>query len=150
TDYSSGRDVDYASRSGGGPVRREIAGAHSMTRRFAFRAMSCGVLAVILAAQGWAATFGKVVPIGGNAADVVLDEPRHSLYIANFTANRIEVMNTVDLTISRSINVNPRPGSMALSPDGKYLVIGHYDNKAATKGDVALPQSNALTILNLE
>ena len=121
-----------------------------MTRRFTFRALSAGLVAVILAAPGWAGVFGKVVPIGGNASDVVLDEARHSLYIANFTANRIEVMSTDDLTISTSINVNPQPGSMALSPDGKYLVIGHYNNVAAPAAATAIPQSNALTILNLE
>jgi uncharacterized protein (TIGR03437 family) len=121
-----------------------------MTRRFAFRALSAGVVAVMLAAPGWAATFGKIVPIGGNASDIVLDEARHSLYIANFTANRIEVMSTDDLTISRSINVNPQPGSMAMSPDGRYLVIGHYNNQLAPASDPAIPQSNALTVLNLE
>jgi uncharacterized protein (TIGR03437 family) len=121
-----------------------------MTRRFTFRALSAGLVAVILAAPGWAGVYGKVVPIGGNASDVVLDEARHSLYIANFTANRIEVMSTDDLTISTSINVNPQPGSMALSPDGKYLVIGHYNNVAAAAAATAIPQSNALTILNLE
>src|SRR4030088_2980053 len=88
-------------------------------------------IAACLTASAWAGTFGKVVAIGGNASDLALDEARGVLYIANFTANRIEVMNTSDLTISRSINVNPQPGSMALSPNGKYLVIGHYNNVAA-------------------
>jgi len=121
-----------------------------MTRGFAFRTLSSGILAMILAGPGWAGVLGKVVPIGGNASDIVLDEGRGVLYIANFTANRIDVMNTFDLTIGRSINVDPLPGSIALSPDGKYLVVGHYDNQAATAGSVALPQSNALTVLNLD
>jgi hypothetical protein len=72
-------------------------------------ALRCGLLAAALAAGAWAGTFGKVVAIGGNASDIVLDEARGVLYIANFTANRIEVMNTSDLTITRSINVSPRP-----------------------------------------
>src|SRR5205807_8239997 len=130
-DHPPGWNVDHGDGSGGSPVKRTTAGAYFMTRRFAFRALSAGAVAVILAAPGWAGVFGKVVPIGGNASDIALDEARHSLYIANFTANRIEVMSTDDLTISRSINVNPQPGSMALSPDGKYLVIGHYNNVAA-------------------
>jgi uncharacterized protein (TIGR03437 family) len=107
-------------------------------------------MAVMLAAPGWAGVFGRVVPIGGNAADIVLDEPRGALYIANFTANRIEVMNTSDLTITRSINVDPRPGSIALSPDGRYLVVGHYDNVISSNGPDPIPQSNAITVLNLE
>jgi uncharacterized protein (TIGR03437 family) len=121
-----------------------------MMRRFGFRALSAGAVAVILAAPGWAGVFGRVVPIGGNASDIVLDENRHLLYIANFTANRIEVMSTDDLTIASSINVNPQPGSMAMSPDGRYLVIGHYNNAAADAAATAIPQSNAITILNLE
>src|SRR6266700_2120882 len=125
-----------------------------MTRSFRFRALSGSILAMAMAATGWAGVFGRVVPIGGNASDIVLDEARGVLYIADFTANRIEVMNTSDLTISRSINVNPQPGSMAMSPDGRYLVVGHYDNVIAaqtdTQGLKAVPQSNALTVLNLE
>ncbi len=114
--------------------------------RFGFvgAAARCALLALAVSAPIWAGTFGKVVPIGGNASDIVLDEPRGVLYIANFTANRIEVMNTSDLTISKSINVNPQPGSMALSPDGSFLVIGHFGNFTAP-----LPQSNALTVINL-
>ena len=107
-------------------------------------AIRCGLLAAALAAGAWAGTFGKVVAIGGNASDIVLDEPRGVLYIANFTANRIEVMNTSDLTISRSINVSPQPGAMALSPDGRYLVITHYGNFTAP-----VAQSNGLTVINL-
>ena len=103
-----------------------------------------GLLTAALAASAWAGTFGRIVPIGGNASDLVLDEPRGVLYIANFTANRIEVMNTSDLTIARSINVNPQPGGIALSPDGKYLVVTHYGNFTAP-----LPQANGLTVLNL-
>ena len=41
-----------------------------------------------MAATAPAATFGTVVPIGGEAADIALDETRGVLYIANFTANR--------------------------------------------------------------
>jgi hypothetical protein len=50
-----------------------------------------GSLLTMGAAYG-AGTLGQVVPIGGAAADVALDEARGKLYVANFTANRIEVM----------------------------------------------------------
>ena len=50
------------------------------------------VLAVS-AATAWAGSFGKVVAIGGHAADLALDEGRGVLYIANFTANRVDVMS---------------------------------------------------------
>src|SRR5207247_8395242 len=101
--------------------------------------------ALVMSTACWAVTFGRVVPIGGNASDIALDERRGVLYIANFTANRIEVLDTSDLSISRSINVNAQPGSIALSPDGTYLVIGHYGNNAGT-----VPANNSITILNLE
>src|SRR5882724_4821617 len=116
-----------------------------MTRSFRFRALSAGILGLSMAATGWAGVFGRVVAIGGNASDIALDERRGVLYIANFTANRIEVMNTSDLSIARSINVNPQPGSMAISPNGTYLVIGHYGNNTEP-----IQSINALTVLNLD
>src|SRR6516225_12092359 len=73
-----------------------------------------------------AAGFGTVVPIGGHASDIALDESRGVLYIANFTANRIEVMSTADYSIQRSMNVATQPAALALSPDSKYLLIAHY------------------------
>src|SRR5947199_5977346 len=80
--------------------------------------------------------FGTVVPIGGHASDIALDEGRGVLYIANYTANRIEVMNTADRTIPTSINV-PFPGSMALSRDGKYLVVASYTNFVPASGQTS-------------
>src|SRR3954469_12185412 len=90
------------------------------------------------------ATFGRVVPIGGHAADVALDESRGVLYIANFTANRIEVMSTEDFSIQHSMNVAPQPSSISLSPDNQYLLISHFGN--LTTPD---PSRNAITLINL-
>src|SRR5437867_12560965 len=84
--------------------------------------------ALATATAAWAGTFGKVVPIGGHASDIALDEARGVLYVANFTANRIEVMSLADYSITTSINVNPQPGALALSPDGQYLVVVHFGN----------------------
>jgi uncharacterized protein (TIGR03437 family) len=76
---------------------------------------------------GWGATFGTAVAIGGHASDIALDERRAVLYIANFTANRIEVMSLASNSVSRSMNLDhPLPGALALSPDGQYLVVAHY------------------------
>jgi uncharacterized protein (TIGR03437 family) len=91
-----------------------------------------------------AATFGNAVAIGGAASDIALDEPRGLLYIANFTANRIDVMTLASRSIDRSINVNPQPGSIALSPDGQFLVVAHFSPGAAS-----VPSNNLITILNL-
>jgi len=98
----------------------------------------------VFAAAMHGATLGKVVSIGGNASDLALDEKRGVLYIANFTANRIDVMSLADNSIQTSINVAPHPGSLALSPDGRYLVIAHFGN-FTTLGS----PNNALTIMDL-
>src|SRR5947209_19315833 len=103
------------------------------------------VIATCAAGSVWAGTFGKVVPIGGHASDLALDEGRGVLYIANFTANRVEVMSLADNTIQRSINVPSQPSSLALSPDGRYLVVTHYGNFAAPQNS-----SNGVTVINLE
>jgi uncharacterized protein (TIGR03437 family) len=102
-------------------------------------------LAIGLTASAWAGTFGKVVPIGGQASDLALDEGRGVLYVANFTANRIEVISLSDNTVLRSINVASQPSSIALSPDFRYLLIAHYGNFAAPTAP-----NNALTVINLE
>lgn len=104
--------------------------------------LALGMCAVAPFATG--GTFGKVVSIGGQASDLALDETRGVLYISNFTANRVEVMSLADDSIQRSINVAAQPGSLAMSPDGKYLVVAHYGNFAAPN-----PSANAITIVNL-
>jgi uncharacterized protein (TIGR03437 family) len=91
-----------------------------------------------------AATFGTVVPIGGQASDIALDESRGLLYVANFTANRIEVMSTADYSIHTSMNVAPQPGAISISPDSKFLLVAHYGN--VTPAD---PSKNAVTLINL-
>ena len=102
------------------------------------------VLFGLLVAPVQAASVGKVVAIGGNASDIALDESRRVLYVANFTANRIEVMSLGDGRIQTSINVAPNPGALALSPDGRFLVITHYGNFQAPNAP-----ANALTIIDL-
>src|SRR2546423_15499116 len=92
-----------------------------------------------------AATFGRVVPIGGHASDIALDESRGVVYIANFTANRIEVMSTGDFSIQRSMNVAPQPSSISLSPDNRYLLVSHFGN--LTTPD---PSRHAIVLINLD
>ena len=84
----------------------------------------------LLAWPALAGTFGTVVPIGGHASDVALDERRGVLYVANMMANRVDVISTTTKTVlsNQSFNVEPYPGSVSLSPDGQYLVVTHYRN----------------------
>jgi uncharacterized protein (TIGR03437 family) len=101
-------------------------------------------MALLLAGSALAGTFGKVVSIGGEASDVALDEPRGVLYIANFTANRIEVMSLATQTVQTSINVTAQPSSISISPDGHWLLVAHF-------GNIAAPGSpaNGLTLIDL-
>ena len=61
---------------------------------------------------------------------LALDERRSVVYVANYTANRIDVISTKTnaLVKSASINVAAQPSSLALSPNGRYLVITHLSN----------------------
>ena len=93
---------------------------------------------------GLGGTFGKVVSIGGEASDLALDPTRGVLYIANFTANRIDVMSLASNRIQTSINVAAQPNSIALSPDGHYLVATNFGNTAAPGSP-----SNSLTVIDL-
>jgi uncharacterized protein (TIGR03437 family) len=130
------------------PIRSEKAGVGLLMKRFLTRSRTATVRSLVVATAlilgthaAVAATFGTVIPIAGQAADIVLDESRKSLYIANFTGNRIDVLSTETNAIARSILVTAQPSALALSPDGKYLVVAHFKNFE--------PSSNAVTILNL-
>ena len=101
-------------------------------------------LVVFAASAAKAGSFGKVVSIGGNASDLALDEARGVLYIANFTANRIDVMSLATNSIQTSMNIAPQPGSIALSPDGRYLVTAHFGNFTSPSTPIS-----ALTVIDL-
>jgi len=102
------------------------------------------LLGAALATAAWGGTFGRVVSIGGHASDLALDEPRGVLYIANFTANRVDVMSLSNNTVQTSINVAAQPSALALSPDDHYLVVAHYGNAAPPASS-----SNAITVIDL-
>src|SRR5262245_61721420 len=91
-----------------------------------------------------AATVGEVVAIGGQAADIALDEARGVLYTANFTAARIDVLGLADLQLRTSMHVAPGPSSVAMSRDGRYLVVTHYYNAQSPAS-----AGNALTVMDL-
>ena len=63
----------------------------------------------------------------GSISDIALDEPRGVLYLADFSAGRIQVLRTGDLSFANPLPPLAEPASaLALSPDGRYLVVGHY------------------------
>ncbi len=91
-------------------------------------------LSIGLNGTSLAATFGTIVPILGEVSDLALDQGRGVVYAANFTANRIEVVSMSSLSLQNPILLCPTPGcavaqqpsTLALSPDGQYLVVGSY------------------------
>jgi uncharacterized protein (TIGR03437 family) len=101
---------------------------------------SVAALAMTAASAG---TFGTVVAIGGEAADLALDPTRGVLYIANFTANRIDVMTLSNNTIKTSINVPNQPSSISVSPDAHWLLVASYGNNSTGSS------TNALTLIDL-
>jgi uncharacterized protein (TIGR03437 family) len=101
-------------------------------------------LAASLSVAAWGQTFGQVVSIGGQAADLALDPSRGVLYIANFTANTVQIMSLGSNTIQTSISVPSQPSALALSPDDRFLVVASYGNVAAPGSS-----TNALTVIDL-
>ncbi|HWB84078.1 MAG TPA: hypothetical protein VG675_08060 [Bryobacteraceae bacterium] len=112
------------------------------------------LISIVLAAAGLnftlpcnAAGFGTVVAIGGQAADIALDESRGVVYVSNFAAHRIDVVSTADFTIHTSMNVPDAPGALALSPDFRLLAVAHYGD---VSGSLSLTNPpNAVTLINL-
>jgi uncharacterized protein (TIGR03437 family) len=99
----------------------------------------------LLASAAFAGTFGTVVPIGGHASDIALDEARGVVYVANYTANRIDVISTTTLLRTTTIATPAQPASLALSPDGRYLLVAHLSNFDPTAGT----PNNGLTVISL-
>lgn len=93
----------------------------------------------------WGQSLGQVVALGGHSSDVVLDESRGLVYVANFTANRVDLIEADSGIAQGSINVPSQPSSLALSPDGRYLVIAHFGNFTSPNAP-----RNALTVIQLD
>ncbi len=104
----------------------------------------CCISAIFAAACANAATFGKVVAVRGSVSDIALDERHGRLYIANLTANRIEVMNTADFSLGTPLPVSEPPTSLAVSPDNHFLIAGETANFANS------PAKGQFTIFDLD
>jgi hypothetical protein len=93
-----------------------------------------------ISGAAFCATFGNSVPIRGTVSDLALDEGRGRLYIANFSAGRIEVMDTSSRLLQSPLPVPLPPSAVAVSPGGSYLVVGEYENfsSAQAKGGLSI------------
>ena len=98
----------------------------------------------MFAASVHGATFGTVVPIGGEASDLALDRARGVLYIANFTANRIDVM-TLSNSTGPNIDQRGKPAEFAFGFAGRALAAGGQLRQQLDAGSA----TNALTLIDL-
>lgn len=105
--------------------------------------------ALVLAGSCLAATFGTVVPVRGTVSDIALDESRGRLYAANFSAYRVEVIDTAAKALLAPIAVSAPPSAVAVSPDNRFLVIGEYQKPINTPGGGFQPDTGGLTIFDL-
>ena len=85
------------------------------------------VLLLLAAAGGAAAApFGTAYPLLGEFSDLALDESRSVLYLANFTASRIDVFSTATNALQQPIQLGINPSAIALSPDNRNLLILNF------------------------
>src|SRR4051812_2701110 len=77
-----------------------------------------------------AATFGKVVVIGGEASDIAFDTRRNQVYVANYTGMRIDVLSAANNTLQKPIRMGALPAAIALSPDNRWLLVAHAPDTA--------------------
>jgi uncharacterized protein (TIGR03437 family) len=98
-----------------------------------------------------AATFGTVVVTGGHASDLAFDARRGQLYVANFAGRRIDVIGTADNTLRTPIRMDSvgDSGSIALSQNGRYLVVANYDS-CANCDFLTGGNSPSITVLDLD
>jgi hypothetical protein len=97
-----------------------------------------------LAGTALAGTFGTRIQIGGEGADLALDEPRGLLYVADFTRTRIEVVSLAANQVVNSIGVDPNPSSLSISPNGRWLLVTHFGNDS-----LPAPPNNVVTLIDL-
>ena len=106
---------------------------------------------LVFGAAAYGATFGTVIPVRGTPSDIALDERHGNLYIANFSASRVEVMNTTTRTLGVPLSVPYPPSAVAMSPDNRFLVVGEYQTNSTappatpTTGSTTTPASGPVT-----
>ena len=105
---------------------------------------TCAAAALLLTTICYGQYFGRVVSLGGHTSDLALDEARGVAYVANFTANRIDVVSLATAKVTKSMNVASQPSAVSLSPDGRHLLVAHFGNYVEPE-----TPRNALTVIDL-
>jgi YVTN family beta-propeller protein len=92
---------------------------------------------------------GLIFPVPGNPVptatnngegleDIVLDEARGRLYLANSSFNRVEVFDTQKLKWLAPVEVGQLPHSMAMSLDSSILYVGNTGGESISVVDLEL------------
>lgn len=79
----------------------------------------------LLSSFSYAATFGRLTTVRGTVSDIAIDEGRGVIYAANYTANRIEVINLGTGEIQNSLPVPAQPSALSVAIDGRFLAVTH-------------------------
>ena len=90
-----------------------------------------------LDAQTTAATFGKVITLGGTPSDAVLDESRRLIYLVNQQGNRVDLFSTSTNAVIGFISVGNGPLAAALSPDNSLLYVTNGASSTLSVIDLA-------------
>jgi uncharacterized protein (TIGR03437 family) len=87
------------------------------------------------------ATFGTVAaaPGGATYSDILLDEARQKIYLADSSGNRIDVYSTQQRAFLASIKTDTQPVSLAMSGDGKTLYVTAYTSSSLNIIDLTKP-----------
>jgi uncharacterized protein (TIGR03437 family) len=105
---------------------RKIARATGSQDWLAYKAT---ILFFFCALCAQAATFGKVVPLLGGAADIVLDETRNQIYFTSSTENYVQVYSIAKQAFLAPIPTDSTPLSAAMSRSGTYLYVACYNGQ---------------------
>lgn len=113
-----------------------------MQSRFAVSAFSAAVLTVLCCgigrAQTTAATFGRIIELGGTPSDIVLDEARGRLYLVNAAANRVDVYSYLEDRMLGDIPVGRTPLAAAISMDGAMLFVTNNTSSTLSVVDLGV------------
>ncbi|MBI2822107.1 MAG: hypothetical protein HYX74_07760 [Acidobacteria bacterium] len=88
----------------------------------------------------FAANIGTVVPVVGQVTDVVYDEPRNLVYLANPPRNEVEIYSVDGGQLVGSFFTGLQPASLALSPDGNTLYAANIGSLTISAIDLNFQQ----------
>ena len=89
--------------------------------------------------------------LGTDLADIAIDYANAELYVADFTGNQIQIIDTLlaedavpGNELITVVPVGATPNALALSPDGQHLLVAERDDDTVSQINVALRAVNAV------